>query len=427
MTLALVVLFVLLLFAQVPIALSLAGSALGATAFFSRIPAEAVFHRMTGGLDSFVLLAIPFFILAGNLMNTGGITNRIFRFANLLVGRIPGGLGHANVVASIIFSGMSGSAVADTGGLGAIEMEAMKNEGFNPEFSGAVTAASATIGPIIPPSVPMVVYGVMAEVSIGALFMAGFVPGILMGLATMILIFIIAIRRDYPRLDRFRFGEMLKSFADAFLALMTPVIIIGGILAGIFTPTEAAVVAVLYALVLGFFVYRELTLRKLYKIMIDSMVTTATVTMIIAAAAAFSWLLARQGVPTQVARWLTSADVPIWVFLLLFNVFFLVIGTFMEALSVLVIAVPVLVPAMVVMGLDPLHMGVVLVLNLMIGLITPPVGMSLFVTSKVGNIPLDKLYKEVLIFIVPLIVVLLIITYVPELILWLPRLVGFVA
>lgn len=426
MTIALIAFFGLLLFSQVPIAISLVGSALGATLFFSRIPAEAVFHRMTGGLDSFVLLAIPFFILAGNLMNTGGITNRIFRFANLLVGRVPGGLGHANVVASIIFSGMSGSAVADTGGLGAIEMEAMKNEGFTPEFSGAVTAASATIGPIIPPSVPMVVYGVMAEVSIGALFMAGFVPGLLMGISTMVLILFIALKRNYPRLDRFRFVEMLKSFADAFLALLTPIIIIGGILLGIFTPTEAAVVAVVYALILGFFVYRELTLRKLYKIMIDSMVTTASVTMIIAAAAAFSWLLARQGVPTQVANWLTSADVPLWAFLLLFNAFFLVIGTFMEALSVLVIAVPVLVPAMVVMGLNPLHMGVVLVLNLMIGLITPPVGMSLFVTSKVGNVPLEKLYKEILIFIVPLILVLLLTTYVPELVLWLPRLVGFV-
>jgi tripartite ATP-independent transporter DctM subunit len=386
---------------------------------------EAVFHRMTGGLDSFVLLAIPFFILAGNLMNTGGITERIFRFANLLVGRIPGGLGHANVVASIIFSGMSGSAVADTGGLGAIEMEAMKNEGFSPAFSGAVTAASATIGPIIPPSVPMVVYGVMAEVSIGALFMAGFVPGLLMGLATMVLIFFMALTRDYPRLDKFRFMKMLKAFGDAFFALITPVIIIGGILLGIFTPTEAAVVAVLYALFLGFVVYKELTIKKLYKIMIDSMVTTATVTMIIAAAASFSWILARQGVPTQIARWLTSMDVPLWAFLLLFNIFFLFIGTFMEALSVLVIAVPVLVPAMEVMGLDPLHMGVVLVLNLMIGLITPPVGMSLFVTSKVGKIPLENLYKEVMIFIVPLIVVLLMSTYMPDLILWLPRAVGF--
>ncbi|WP_319560935.1 TRAP transporter large permease [Marispirochaeta sp.] len=425
MTLPLLIIFGLLLVAQVPIAMALIGSAVGAVAFFSRIPVEAVFHRMTGGLDSFVLLAIPFFILAGNLMNTGGITERIFKFANLLVGRIPGGLGHANVVASIIFSGMSGSAVADTGGLGAIEMEAMKNEGFSPEFSGAVTAASATIGPIIPPSVPMVVYGVMAEVSIGALFMAGFVPGLLMGLCTMVLIFFMALRRDYPRLDKFHFKKMLRAFGDALFALLTPVIIIGGILLGIFTPTEAAVVAVLYALFLGFVVYKELTLRKLYRIMVDSMVTTATVTMIIAAAASFSWILARQGVPTQVARWLTSMDVPLWIFLLLFNVFFLFIGTFMEALSVLVIAVPVLVPAMKVMGLDPLHMGVVLVLNLMIGLITPPVGMSLFVTSKIGNIPLENLYKEVMIFIVPLIVVLLISTYMPDLILWLPRLVGF--
>jgi tripartite ATP-independent transporter DctM subunit len=417
--------FVVLLVLQTPIALAISGAALAAVMFVGRIPPQAVFHRITGGVDSFVLLAIPFFILAGNLMNTSGITRRIFRFANMLVGRIPGGLGHANVVASIIFSGMSGSAVADAGGLGAIEMKAMTDEGFSPEFSGAVTAASATIGPIIPPSVPMVVYGVMAEVSIGALFLAGFLPGLLMGLTTMVLIFIFALKRQYPRLDRFDIRALFSSFIDAFLPLLTPFIIIGGILLGIFTPTEAAVVAVVYALVLGTVIYRELSFRQIGKILVDSLVTTATVTLIIATASAFSWILAREGVPNEVAEWLVKLDVPRWVFLLVFNVLFLVIGTFMEALSVLVIVVPVLVPAMHMLGLDLLHMGVVLVLNLMIGLVTPPVGMSLFVTSKVGNVRLEKLYREVLPFLIPLIIVLIFVTYAPEAILWLPRIAGF--
>ena len=416
--------FVVLLGLQTPIAMAVAGSALVAIAIGGRIPPQAIFHRMTGGVDSFVLLAIPFFILAGNLMNTGGITRRIFRFANMLVGRVPGGLGHANVVASIIFSGMSGSAVADAGGLGAIEMKAMTDEGFSPEFSGAVTAASATIGPIIPPSVPMVVYGVMAEVSIGALFLAGFLPGLLMGLATMALILLIALRQGYPRLEHFELKALGSAFLDAFFPLLTPFIIIGGILLGIFTPTEAAVVAVLYALLLGTVVYRELNLRRLGAILVESLVTTATITFIIATASSFSWLLAREGVPTQVAGWLTGLTIPQWGFLLIFNLFFLVIGTFMEALSVLVIIVPVLVPAMHTMGLDPLHMGVVLVLNLMIGLVTPPVGMSLFVTSKVGNIRLETLYREILPFLIPLIIVLLIVTYVPAVVLWLPRLIG---
>lgn len=421
MGILLVIIFIVLILLRVPIALSLAAASAGAVLITGNLPPQVVFHRMTGGLSNFVLLAIPFFILAGNLMNNGGITTRIFRFANSLVGYIPGGLGHANVVASIIFSGMSGSAVADAGGLGMVEMKAMNDEGYEPEFSAAVTAASATIGPIIPPSIPMVVYGVMAEVSIGALFAGGFIPGLLLGLVMMIIIYFKAIKNDYPRNERFDFGELWASFKSAFLALLTPIIIIGGILSGIVTPTEAAVVATVYALFLGIVVYRQLKIKDIFRILIESMETTATVTFIIAAAASFAWLIAIEGIPADIAMAVGGISQK-WIFLLLFNIFFLLLGTFMETLSIEVIMVPVLVPIMQMLGLNPLHMGVVLVLNLMIGLITPPIGMSLFITSKVGGVKLEKLYKAVLPFLLPLIGVLFLITYFDRLVTWLPDL-----
>ncbi|MCG8513247.1 MAG: TRAP transporter large permease [Halanaerobiales bacterium] len=421
MGILLVIIFIVLILLRVPIALSLAAASAGAVLITGNLPPQVVFHRMTGGLSNFVLLAIPFFILAGNLMNNGGITTRIFRFANSLVGYIPGGLGHANVVASIIFSGMSGSAVADAGGLGMVEMKAMNDEGYEPEFSAAVTAASATIGPIIPPSIPMVVYGVMAEVSIGALFAGGFIPGLLLGLVMMIIIYFKAIKNDYPRNERFDFGELWASFKSAFLALLTPIIIIGGILSGIVTPTEAAVVATVYALFLGTVVYRQLKIKDIFRILIESMETTATVTFIIAAAASFAWLIAIEGIPADIAMVVGGISQK-WIFLLLFNIFFLLLGTFMETLSIEVIMVPVLVPIMQMLGLNPLHMGVVLVLNLMIGLITPPIGMSLFITSKVGGVKLEKLYKAVLPFLLPLIGVLFLITYFDRLVTWLPDL-----
>jgi tripartite ATP-independent transporter DctM subunit len=423
MGVTLIILFLILCIISLPIALALIASAVGAVILSGRYPVEVVFHRMTGGLDSFVLLAIPFFILAGNLMNTSGITKRIFDFANALVGRIPGGLAHANIVASIIFSGMSGSAVADAGGLGLIELKAMHEQGFPDEFSGAVTAASATIGPIIPPSVPMVVYGVMAEVSIGKLFLAGFIPGLLMGVALMILVYYMARKHNYPRSSRFSIKEVATTFKEAFWALLTPVIIIGGILGGIFTPTEAAAAAVIYALFLGFFVYKELTLKDLWHMLLDSFHTTAVVTLIISAAASFAWLIAIDGIPAKIANFLISINMSKIVFLLIFNILFLVLGTFMESLSIIVITVPVLIPVMKALQLDPLHLGVVLVLNLMIGLVTPPVGMSLFVTSKIGNIKLETLYRSILPFIVPLLIVLFLITYLPDTVTWLPSLI----
>jgi tripartite ATP-independent transporter DctM subunit len=388
-----------------------------------RFPLETVFHSMGTGLSSYILLAIPFFIIAGEVMNSGGITTRIFDFANALVGRIPGGLGHANVFASVIFAGMSGSAVADAGGLGAIEMKAMRDVGFDDEFSATVTAASSTIGPIIPPSVPMVVFGASAGVSVGKLFIGGFIPGLLMAIALSIMVYYYAVKRNYPRLEKFSWKYVAQTFKKAFLPILTPIIIIGGIIGGIFTPTEAASVAVVYGIIIAMFVYKDLSFKKLREIIFKALITTSTVTFIMATASAFAWLLAIDGLPMKLAEFVSSINMPAWVFLILFNVIFLILGMFMEALSILIIMVPVVMPLFQHFGLDPIHMGVVMVLNLMIGLITPPVGMSLFVTSKVANVKLEKLCKAIIPWIIPLIIVLIIITYIPDLVTWLPNLV----
>jgi tripartite ATP-independent transporter DctM subunit len=418
----LLIVFAILMALGVPIAVSLGLGAVSAIIYTGKFSALAAFHRMISGIDSYILIAIPFFILAGQLMNTGGITRKLFRFATALVGHIPGGLGHANIVASIIFAGMSGSAVADAGGLGQVEMKAMTDEGFDKEFSAAVTCASATIGPIIPPSIPMVVFGAAAEVSIGSLFLGGFIPGLLLGLATMLLVYLISVKRKYPT-KGFRLREVWESFKDAFFPLLTPVIIIGGILGGIFTPTEAAAVASVYAFVLGFIIYREISVRDLQKIFLDTAVTSATVLFIIGAAAAFSWVIAMEGIPQAVANWLLSITTNKYVIILLLNIVFLMLGMFMESLSILLITVPFLMPLISAVGINPIHLGVMVVLNLMIGLSTPPVGMSLFVCSKIAGVKLEKLYQEMVPFLIPLLISLVIISYFPDTVLMLPRLI----
>lgn len=418
----LMIAFALMMALGVPIAISLGFGTVIAILATGKYPVLAAVHRMISGVDSYILLAIPFFILAGQLMNTGGITKKIFRFASALVGHIPGGLGHANIVASIIFSGMSGSAVADAGGLGQVEMEAMTDEGYDADFSAAVTAASATIGPIIPPSIPMVVYGAAAEVSIGALFLGGFLPGLLLGLASMALVYVMSVKRGYPKKDRLDWREIWVSFKESFLSLLTPVIIIGGILGGVFTPTEAAVIAAVYSFILGFIVYREITVKDLMQMLVNTVVATSTVVLIIGGAASFSWVVAMEGVPQKVASFLLSITSNPYVIILLLNIVFLILGMFMESLSVLLITVPFLMPLITQLGLDPVHLGVVLVLNLMIGLSTPPVGMSLFVCAKIANVKLERLYKAMIPFLVPLIAVLLIVSYFPDTVLLLPRL-----
>lgn len=413
--------FLFLMFLGIPIAVALGASSIVTVLITDSFAVTAIIHRMIGNANSYTLLAIPFFILAAKLMNTGTITKRIFRAATAWVGAIPGGLGHANVVASVIFSGMSGSAVADAGGLGQIEIQAMKDEGFDPEFSAAVTAASATIGPIIPPSVPMVVYGMMAEVSVGALFMGGFLPGILLAITTSILVYFISIKRNYPR-HKFSWKEVIDSTKEAFLSLLTPVIIIGGIWGGIFSPTEAAVVAVAYAFILSFFVYKEFGFKQIYKELVSTAIDSAAILFIICGAASFAWLLAMSGATNAISNFLTSLTSSKAIVLLIINIAFLILGMFMEALSVLTITIPFLLPLMSTYNIDPVHLGVVIVLNLMIGLCTPPVGTSLFICARQSGITIEKMYKAILPFLIPLLIVLFAITYIPEIVMFIPNL-----
>lgn len=385
------------------------------------IPLDMVATKLAFSANNFTLLAIPFFLLAGKLMNTGSITTRIFRFCNTLIGWIPGGLGHANVLASIVFAGMSGSAVADAAGLGTIEIRAMENEGFDREFSAAVTAASSTIGPIIPPSIPLIVFGVSAGgVSIAKLLIGGVVPGVLVGISLSIMVFYFAVKRKYPKSSFPNGKKIWEDFRHAFFPLLTPVILIGGILSGVFTPTEGAAVASLYAFILTMIVYRETTWKDFLLILRDTAKESASIMFIVCASSLYGYLLTRTRLPNQFMNAIFTVTQNKYLILLL-NVFFLVIGCFMETNAALIILVPILTPMANALGIDLLHLGVMIVLNLMIGLLTPPVGMCLYATAKVADISLDRMIKAILPFYVPLIIALLLVTFVPGIVTWLPN------
>jgi tripartite ATP-independent transporter DctM subunit len=422
LTLLFVSLFVMLV-AGVPVAVALAGASLLYVVAGGTIPDVVVVHRMVNGIDSFPLLAIPFFVLAGNLMNSALITNRIYEFAVALVGWMRGGLGHVNVAGSVIFAGMSGTAVADAGGLGTIEIKAMRDHGYDANFAVGLTAASSTIGPIIPPSLPMVIYGVMASASIGQLFAAGLLPGLGMALFLMLWVAWIARRRGYPRDAAFSLPRLGRSFLRAFLALLTPAILIGGMVSGAFTPTEAAIAAVVYALFLGLVVYRTLTLRSLVRVSMETIESTAVILLIVAAASIFGWILTSTRITEALAGWVFSfTDDPLMV-LLLVNLLLLIVGCFMETIAAITILVPVLLPIMTQMGVDPVQFGIIMVLNLMIGLLTPPVGMVLYVLSRVSKMPFEQCARACAPFLIPLLAVLAVVTLVPEFSLWLPTLI----
>jgi len=378
--------------------------------------------RMYSSTTGFPLLAIPFFILVGSLMNTGGMTNRIFRFAQSMVGHIQGGLGHVNVVNSMIFAGMSGAAVADAAGIGMVELEAMTKAGFDRRFSAAVTAASSTIGPVIPPSIPFVIFGSITGTSVGRLFLGGFIPGFIMGIGMMITVYIISGRRGYPREKRATFREFIVSGLNAWSALLCPLIIIGGIMLGIFTPTEASVAAVIYALIVTLLIYKEITIRDLPRILWESLEHTIRVMFIISAAGIFGWLLIHQRVPEAVVKSLMTLSKNPWVILLIINIILLVLGCFMEGISIMLLTIPVFMPLITKIGIDPVHFGVVMTLNLMVGLLTPPVGMVLYAVSSVGRVPLWELASELKWYIVAIMVALGLITYIPALVTWLPNL-----
>lgn len=379
-------------------------------------------QRMVAGLNSFPLLAIPFFILTAQLMNTSGVTDRIFTFAKAMVGHVSGGLGHVNIMASLMFSGMSGSAVADAAGLGQLEIKAMRDSGFDAQFSGSLTAASAIIGPLVPPSIPLVIYGVVANTSIGGLFLGGLVPGVMCALALMIMVYVMAKMRNYPKERRASLHHLVVSFLRALAPLLTPIIIIGGIFAGIFSPTEAAVVAACYALFLGTVVYRELTIPKLIAVMRETVSHTAAVGLLMMGVSLFGYVLAREQVPQHVASFFLSYSNDPLTFLLLVNVMLLLLGTFIEAMAILLLIVPVLVPAALAYGIDPVHFGVLIIMNLMIGILTPPMGVALFVVSKVAGIPFRLLATGIIPFLLPLIGVLALITVFPQLVTFLPDL-----
>ncbi len=418
--LLLFILFFTFMFLKMPVAFSMLCSSV-IVGLWLEEPLGMMLTRALAGPSSFTLLALGFFILAGNIMNTGGITDRIFGFCKKLVGWIPGGLGHANVVASVIFAGMSGAAVADAGGLGAIEIKAMKDDGYDEPFAVAVTGGSSILGPIIPPSINMVVLAVGTGLSVGKLFVAGLLPGCVMALVMMVYIFIIAKKRHYPRTPREGAGDLVKSFFGSLPALLTPVIILGGIFSGVCTPTEASVVAVVYSLFLSL-TTRELSIRDVPRMLDEAVTLTMSVLFIVAAANAFGFLITASQLPQTLAGEFVQIISSKYVGMFLINIFLLGVGMFMETLSAQIILTPILFPVAISLGVDPLHFGVIMVLALVIGMITPPVGMVLYVLTNMSRCTFEQISKAIMPFIFMNVISLFIVTFVPSLVTFLPNL-----
>ncbi|MFI4953794.1 MAG: TRAP transporter large permease [Burkholderiales bacterium] len=419
--LAILAVWVVALFLGPPIWLTMA---LAGTAFVltQHVDSIIIAQQQVSAANSFTFVAAPLFILMGHVMNNAGVTNRIFDFAIVLVGWMRGGLCHANVMASMIFAGMSGSAVAEAGGLGVVEIRAMRDAKYPIDMAAGLTAAAATIGPIIPPSLPMVVYGAAAEVSVGKLFIAGVVPGVLMGLSLMVLCSFMARRLGLPKGDFPTLPLLWRKFREAFWALMTPVVLLAGMLTGVFTPTEAAAVATLYALILGLFVYRSFSIARLPRLILDTVETTGVVMTLVMVAKLLGWCLAISRIPQLTGQALTAWTTNPIVYLLIVNLLLLFVGCFMEGIAAMLILIPILVPVAMKLGIDPVHFGLIFVLNLMIGTVTPPVGVVLYVVSNIAKISFERISRAIVPFLIPLLVVLAGVTLWPPLTTWLPGL-----
>jgi TRAP-type C4-dicarboxylate transport system permease large subunit len=460
--------FLVLMLVGVPVAVSMAVSSLLYLVFYGVAPDIIAAQRMIAGVESFPLLAVPFFIFAGNLMNIAGVTGRIYSFALALVGWMKGGLAQVNIIGSVVFAGMSGAALADAAGIGTIEIKAMRDHGYPVEAAVGVTAASSTLGPIFPPSLPFVIYGMMANVSIGALFMAGILPGLVMTVLMMVTVAIFAHRRGWGSDTPFKLNRLAAASIEvavvfcfplavyvlvemglslnvavgialviliacdwyfdfsAVMALMTPIILIGGMTMGWFTPTEAAMAAVIWSLFLGLVRYRTMTLAALAKASFDTIETTASVLFIVTAASIFAWLLTVSQAAQLFSVFITSLTENKWVFLILVNILMLVVGCFLDTIAAITILVPILLPIVVLYGIDPVHFGLIMTLNLMIGLLHPPLGMVLFVLSRVAKLSVERTTMAILPWLVPLVVALILITFIPAITLWLPTQMGLI-
>jgi C4-dicarboxylate transporter DctM subunit len=420
MVIALIFIFLLIIGVPVVFVLGVSGAA---SIVQADLPLVLVPQRMFVGLNSFLLISVPLFILAGNLMNACGITSRIVNFSNMLVGRIQGGLSFVTLVAMDFSSGITGAGSADTSAIGSFMIPAMVREGYRPEYAAGLTAVGATVGPIIPPSIAFVIYGAMTEVSIADLFLAGFVPGFMFTLALMAVARYYAVTENHPvRIIKVTWKGFFKATVEALPAIIMPLLVLGGILTGIFTPTEAAAAGVFYSLVIGIFVYRELNLKQLWPILKETGIMSGGVMLIVANASLFSWIIAAEGIPQKVADGIHYLTQNPYMVLFWINLFLLFLGCVMETLAAILITVPVLVPLVKSLGIDPLHFGVVMVVNLSIGLATPPVGVNLFVASAIAKISLEKISKAVWLFLIALLIPLALITYIPQISLWVPKL-----
>jgi len=413
---------VVLLFSGFPVALSFLVASTGYLVMTGE-NIQIILKQVISGVDSFVFLAVPLFILAAQVMNESKITSKMFDFSNKLVGHIPGGLSHVNIVSSLIFSGMSGSALADTSGIGLLAYRAMEEKGFDKPFSAALTVASATVGPIIPPSIIMVIYAVLANASVGKLFLAGILPGLLLGLFLMVYCYLLAIKKNFPKEQRPEFRKVLSSFKDGFLTLLTPVILIGGIYSGIFTPTEASAVAAFYTILLSIY-YSGLraALSGLLKVGRETMKLTGMTMFIVATASVFSWIITRENIPQAIASWIIGMNMSRSTFLLIINIGFLLLGCAFDTNTILLVFVPLILPLLQPLAIDPVHFGVIVVLNLMIGMMTPPFGLQLFLVSGLTGVPIKAIVRALMPMISLLVALLFLITYFSPIVMWLPGL-----